>query len=533
MKNKTLVFSVTLFLAILGIGSCTIHYFRSNYKDANTLLHETQNGPTKLYLKAHLKNGQVCILKDSWNVDTVSNNVSGIGTKYDFNRNVLIQGNLIIPIDSIAIFETNKKIHKDESGRLKALGILAAINATVTGFCLSMPKACFGSCPTFYIDENDNFHYADAEGFSNAISPSMEYFDLDALHNTEIKDGTFSILMKNEALETHCVNDVKLYACPRKTGERIFQSASNKFYLCKNNYTLSKAISNEGDITKLIQSQDRIERFSLGDESNLSSKEEIYLNFEHVNINKNLGLILDFRQSLMTTYFIYSAMGYMGNEISDIFAKIETNKEVNDKLKSGIKKELGNIDIYLWDEHKNLWTLQSGLYETGPIAINRQIVPLENLTSNTNVKVKLVLNKGLWRMDYVRLTNIVELVKPIEIPVTSILNKGNLDSTALYHIHDPKKYLISMPGNEYKFNFVLPEQNTDYELFLYTKGYYLEWMREHWIKDKDLIKLNQMVNNPKKYLKEEAANYKKYETSMEQEFWNSKINTKTFSHYEE
>ena len=57
-------------------------------------------------------------------------------------------------------------------------------------------------------------------------------------------------------------------------------------------------------------------------------------------------------------------------------------------------------------------------------------------------------------------------------------------------------------------------------------------MREHWIKDKDLLKLKQMVDYPKKYLKEEAKNYKRYEKIMEQEFWNSKVDTKTFSYYE-
>jgi hypothetical protein len=146
--------------------------------------------------------------------------------------------------------------------------------------------------------------------------------------------------------------------------------------------------------------------------------------------------------------------------------------------------------------------------------------------------LKIILNKGLWRIDYVALTNIKEKVKPIEISPNSILNKKKIDNFALSAINNPDKYLISMPGSEYKFNFILPNTNTDYELFLYSKGYYLEWMREHWIKDKDLLKLNQMVNNPKKYLQEEAKNYKRYETTMEQEFWNSKIDTKTFSYYE-
>ncbi|MEI6750579.1 MAG: hypothetical protein WCM93_15590, partial [Bacteroidota bacterium] len=138
----------------------------------------------------------------------------------------------------------------------------------------------------------------------------------------------------------------------------------------------------------------------------------------------------------------------------------------------------------------------------------------------------------LWRIDYLALTNIKEKIEPFEISPCSILNKGKVDNTALTAINNPDKYLISMPGSEYKFNFVLPDKNCDYELFLYSKGYYLEWMRKHWIKDQDLMKLKQMVYNPRGYLKEEAKDYKRYESTMEQDFWNSKIDTKTFSYYE-
>ncbi len=185
-----------------------------------------------------------------------------------------------------------------------------------------------------------------------------------------------------------------------------------------------------------------------------------------------------------------------------------------------------------WNEQTNSWQLQTKIIETGPIAINKQFIPLQILNDNAKVKIKLVLNKGLWRIDYASLTNIKKQVEPSRISPTSVLNKGELDNVALHQINSPNKYLLSMPGSEYKFNFTLPKANADYELFVYAKGYYLEWMREHWIKDKDLLKLKQMVYNPKKYLREEAKNYKKYEAEMEQAFWNSKIDTKTFSYYE-
>lgn len=530
--KKLTIYLVALVIIVLAIQACKKYNFRANYQDTNTLLHKTQNIQTKPYLKAHLKNGDIYILRDTWQVDTIQNLVSGYGSLYDFNRTKVFEGRVSVPIDSVAIFETNTKIQNPEEGRITALSILTALDLVVGIVCVTNPKACFGSCPTFYINEKDDFHYADAEGFSNAISPSLEYFDIDALNNQTISGNLFSITMKNEALETHCVNDVKLLAYPLKKGERVYQSPSNDFYLCENNYVLKQAIGNDGDITALLKDEDRQERFSLSDENNLSSKEEIVLTFDDVKEVDGLGLILNFRQTLMTTYFIYSAMGYMGDEVGDIFAQLETNKKNKEKLKGGIKKELGNIDIYAWNEKKQEWEYQNGFYETGPIAINRQIIPLQNMYSNSNVKLKIVLNKGLWRIDYFALTNIQKEIDPLKIPASTILNKGRIDNVALGKINNPDQHLISMPGSEYKFNFILQDEHVDYELFLYSKGYYLEWMRENWIKNKDLLKLHKMVNNPKKYLREEASFYKEYETTMEQEFWNSKIDTKLFSYYE-
>jgi len=524
--------NILLFLSLfILISACATYSFRNTYKSANQLLHENYTPNSKIFLKAHLKNGDVCILNDQWLIDTLSNRVIGNGTRYDFNRNSIHQGNIAINIDSVAIFETNKKLENTESARIAALTILTSMDAVIGVMCLTNPKACFGSCPTFYINENDNFHYADAEGFSNAISPSLEYADIDALPKTYTKKKEFSITMKNEALETHCINDVKLLAYPCSENQRVYQTRKNDFYLCENNYELYQSFTGNSDNTLLLQKEDRKELFSKADEHNLSSKEEIFLEFNNIKDQNDLGLILNFRQSLMTTYLIYSAIGYMGDEVSDIFAGIEKNKDAKEKLDGGLKKELGDIDIYQWNATSKKWELISGFYETGPIAINRQIIPLNNF-NNKNVKLKIVLNKGLWRVDYVALTNIIKKITPVEISPNSILNKGVLDQVALGNLNSDKNRLISMPGSEYKFNFELPNDNTNYDLFLYTKGYYLEWMRDHWIKDKDLLKLYQMINIPKKYLKDEAKNYKKYETNMEQEFWNSKIDTKTFSFYE-
>jgi hypothetical protein len=409
---------------------------------------------------------------------------------------------------------------------------LAGVDVILGVICITNPKACFGSCPTFYLNENTNIRYADAEGFSDAISPSLENFDIDAINNKYLADSTFSITMKNEALETHCVNDIKLLTYPLLPNERVYQTRSNDFCLCENKYELTKATAEEGDITSLVKNDDRQERFSLSDEKNLSCKEEIFLNFENLENTADLGLIINFRQTLLTTYLMYSAYGYSGDEIGDVFARIEHGTSTGIKFGANLYKELGNIDVYSWNEKANTWDFQGGWYETGPIAINRQLLPLKNSPASKSVKIKLVLNKGMWRLDYFALTNLKEKVTPSEISPCQITTVGKNDPLALAEIKDPTKYLISMPGSIYTIKFSIPQPGKDYELFLYTKGYYLEWMRSHWLKDKNLPALRQMFANPKKYLRKEASSYKKYEAQMEQEFWSSKISFQNMSTYE-
>jgi hypothetical protein len=530
-NKKHYTYIIILAMIIIASQACATYYFRQNYQNTNALLHDVGHLKDKPFLKAHLKNGDVCILRDRWTINTQDSLILGDGSIYDFNRELKYSGKVSFSFDSIAILETNTKITNPEQGRITALTILTGVDVLVGLFCLTNPKACFGSCPTFYLNELDDFHHADAEGFSNAILPSMEYADIDALNNGKIADKNFTLTMKNEALETHCVNEVKLLAVPRNPGERIFQSPDNAFYICNKNYPMNSALASEGDIKKLIKNQDRTERFSLADKDNLSSKEEIILTFNHVDIGTNIGLVTNFRQTLLTTYLFYSAMGYMGKYVSDIFALLETDDKMKSKF-DATTKELGGIEVFVLNNKTQKWELQGTMNETGPIAINKQLIPFKASNKHPNVKVKLVLNKGLWRIDYVALTRIVDKVQPIEINPVKVLNKGNIDTLALNNLLNPSAYLISMPGSAYKLSYTLPNSNTDYELFLKSKGYYLEWMRSHWIKDENITKLKQMVNNPKRFLKEEAKNFKKYETSMEDAFWNSKIDTKNFSYYE-
>lgn len=529
-KNNLSIYFIGFIAVVFIVVACTKRNYRNHYKDINSLIHKTENLETKPFLKAHMLNGDVVLFQQEWIIDTIKNNVKGTAMKYDYTRELVKNGMLSIPIDSVGLFETNIDLRKIETWRYSVVSSLAILNIGGFALCQVMPKSCYGSCPTFYTKYEEGLRYSDAEGFSNAILPSMEYGDIDAL--PEIKsDGPIEIVLKNEALETHNIKDIHLYAVAHEPGQNVYHGLNDHFYKSKNEFKPTSVNCGNNDLSNLLEESDFNEYYSLADEENLSSKESIIIDFNNLPKNQKFGLVTNFRQSLMTTYLIYSALGYMGDEFSDFLAQMERKGNTYEEMNL-LYKELGNIDVYLWDDFKMDWTYIDGYYETGPIAMNEQLMPLNNVSSES-LRIKLELNKGYWRMDQVKLVAIENEAKAMKLSPTQISSDNTQNNRALIALNDPNSYLTTFPGEEYILEFQNPSiDGKSYRYFLYSKGYYLEWMREDWLKEKDLFKLRQMIKNPKAYLRNEAKEYKKYEHLMEESFWNSKISTLNATQHE-
>lgn len=523
MKTRINLKRVLRLSGILIITACSTLYFRSSYSNANHLLYDYEGKIHQDFLKTHLKDGSVCVLHTQWEIDSSQQIIKGYGERYDANRRLVYTGELQVPIDSLALAEVNRPLSEQEEAQIGGLAILTGVNFAMGVLCAFSPKSCFGSCPTFYLNEDDNVHYADAEGFSNAILPSLAYGDVDAIGSQEVIGDSIEIILKNEALETHCLKSAELWAFPTNKGERVLQTRDHQFYRTGQSFLLQEALHKGQRIDHLLQLDDRVEWFSLADSDHLRSKEEIILSFNELPVNQRLGVSVHFRQTLMTTYFIYSALGYMGDEASDFLADREIKGDLKKRTEAGIFNELGELEFYYRKNDQDEWIPLGNLYETGPIAINRQFIPLPEACEGTDLQLKIVGNKGLWRIDQVRLDAIIEEVEPLKLSPTALVKGGQAAPQGLERLLDDSLHLISMPGDRYQLKYVLPQADQRYELFIFSEGYYLEWMRDSWRKEKNMAKLYMMFHHPKTYLKGETAAYKAYETNMEMCFWNSRI----------
>ena len=87
---------------------------------------------------------------------------------------------------------------------------------------------------------------------------------------------------------------------------------------------------------------------------------------------------------------------------------------------------------------------------------------------------------------------------------------------------DPARALVTGPGDEYRLVYELPDDGADHELFLESRGYYLEWIRDDWVRQADRAHATSMLRNPRKALRQLAPEFKHQEASLEREFWNSR-----------
>lgn len=468
------------------------------------------------YLKAHLKNGDAVVL-ERWAVDDTARVVTGRGRRLDWNRQVRDTGDFRISLDSVALFETNVL---QRSGGVAAMTVLTGISLGVTVFCLTNTKACFGSCPTFYASDGDH-DLLQAEGFSASVAPSLEATDVDALFRARVNGRDLTLRMKNEALETHVVKYVRLLVAERPAGGRVFATPAGEFRGATALTRPTACRGPDGDCLSAVEAFDGLQRISRTDSTDLAARETIDLIFETPPAG-DLGLVLAARQSLVSTYVFYQELAYLGRRAGDWLAMLERAGRPAREGASGPGRLLGKIEV-LVASGPDEWTAVGETGETGPLATDVKIVPLPRPASaGAPLRIRLRMAQGAWRIDWAALARLGSRVEPRRLAPTKVRASGRTRPELAAWLADSTRPLVTAPGDEVRFAFRLPGSPHGDELFLETRGYYLEWMRHEWLGEENAVLAAELFLDPAAGLQRLAPEYKRHEAGLEQAFWNSR-----------
>jgi hypothetical protein len=136
--------------------------------------------------------------------------------------------------------------------------------------------------------------------------------------------------------------------------------------------------------------------------------------------------------------------------------------------------------------------------------------------------VKLRMTRGYWRVDYLALATIGNKVEPAVLRATDVFCVKSEYRQAGTRTSMASAPLVQYPGDESVLTFLLPVDYADKELFIVSRGYYLEWIRSEWILEESPEKTMEFLTDPTGYLISLAPLYKKAEPSMEEQFWRSR-----------
>ncbi|MGD0341524.1 MAG: hypothetical protein ABSA76_07445 [Bacteroidales bacterium] len=501
--------------------SCSIHIIRQLINPSQLKSISTAGK----VVKVHMKDGSLFVL-DSLITKESSDTINGFGFYYDKYRNMigfnvtrkgLVNGlPFHIGLSDVALIELNEV--EGVKGKALSLALVGVPTLIITSYCLINPKACFGSCPTFYSYDGTDTSLM-AEGFSSSILRAFEKEDIDMLYLAKTTGNNFHLRMKNEALETQVIRYADLLVLPRSGNERVFSTSEGEFFKSSCIKSPETCQAPEGSCLDAVLQMDNKERFSSADPKNLAKKETIEMTFENVHGSAN-GLIIGCRQTLMTTWLFYQSLSYLGNSAGYFAAKVESGDKFLQRKVDRVWDLLGDIEIFMKD-HKGKWQKISQVGEMGPIASDVHLIKLP-YSDDKNIRIKLQMTKGLWRINYLALAGLEEKVEPITVKPSTVIAVKGANSHEADLLKNPDNPLITLPGDEYDIYYNLPESAENYEIFIKTRGYYIEWMRDTWIAEENLKQAAIFFGFPRLFMKKAAGDFKKIEPSMEESFWNSK-----------
>jgi hypothetical protein len=468
------------------------------------------------FLKSHMRDGSLYVLS-RWHVGAIDSLVTGEGVHYGATREVISRGAFSVPLDSVVLLETN--VVKSSSANA-AFAALLIVTTAVAIVCISNPKSCFGSCPTFYAEDDPTV--VQAESFSASVAPSLEETDVDALYRVRPGVDSLTLRLTNEANETHVVRRADLLAVPCPPHARAGRVSDGTFRLFRDPRPAVRADGEEGDLAPLLAAFDRAERFSPADSADLAARETVDLVF--APREGPTALVLAARQTLLTTYLYYQTLAYLGSGAGTWIAMLERSEGAGRPLAEGIGTVLGGIEI-LAPSKDGGWRRVDEVGETGPIATDVYLVPLPD-AGGDSVRVRLRLVRGMWRLDYAALASLGAEVAPLRLAPIRVTREGRDDPAALRALTTHDHPLVTVRGDAYRITYALPPDPKRHEYFLEARGYYLEWMRREWLREEDAGRAGQAFLDPRGALRRMAPEFKRTEPEMESLFWSSRYATR-------
>lgn len=474
----------------------------------------SEDGASRL----HLRDGDV-IVAERWTSDGAV--LTGEGRRFDPERRQTAAGAFTVRRDEIVLIERSVNTGDPTSrAALGAMTFATVASAAGSAACALSPKTCFGSCPTFYVN-SDGREALQAEGYSTAIARAFEGGDLDDLPLARAADGAVTLVMRNEALETHVTRRVSLLVADAPAGSHAYREFDRDAVLAAGAERSAEAVDVHG-VAASLAARDGDEWNPGSDGVDLAARTAVVLRFPPLHAREG-ALVLSARNSLMSTYAFYQAIALLGRGYGEALARAERGDPSLGASMAGFARALGGLDVSV-RRADGSWALVGTLPYVGPNATATRAVAFAPPSPDAPFEVRLDFARAHWRLDALRAAPLTLRDLPLTEVAAEVAATNRDDPSAdARSLRGEGDRLVTLPGDELTLRFVVPRTRGEAAYFLRTRGYYYEWLRAEWLPEEDRARAQRLLADPPAALRELAAPYHEQEAGMDALFQSSRF----------
>ena len=434
-------------------------------------------------VKAHLVDGSTVLFRDGVVVSTTSVTARGKpGDRFDvrLNRTAVVH---IVPLDSIVGMENF--ISRTNAGTSTVLTLLASAGVVIGTVAAAV--AIFGSCPTIYADSAGT-PVLQAEVFANRISPLFEARDIDLLSTHADSAGIVRLEVRNEALETHYINQFELIEVRHGRNERIVPDEHGR-PLALDAFVAAASVHDRAgnDLRSTLASADGVvfstARSTMAAVTESDARDYIDFTVKTPRDAENVAVVMHLRNSLLNTVLLYDFMlGAPGARSLDWLA--------HDMYRIGPVLQLGrwyrnNFGIRVLVKRGDKYEEVERHPTYGPVAW-RDVATLVPVRGQEELQIRLTFLADEWRIDKLAVATRARRAESRVVGLARVdAGDDTTSSAALRSLREPdERYLQTSPGQNFSIAFDVgrtsPGESRTF--LLASHGYYTEWLRGSWIK---------------------------------------------------
>jgi hypothetical protein len=434
-------------------------------------------------VKAHLVDGSTVLFREGVTVSRTTVASRGKpGARFDVRLNPSGQVQTVA-LDSVVGMENF--ISRTNAGTSTILTVLAT-TGVVLGSALAA-VAIFGSCPTIYADSAGT-PVLQAEVFANRISPLFEARDIDLLSAHADSTGIVRLEVRNEALETHYINQFELLEVRHARNETIVPDEHGRA-LALDGFVAPVAVHDRAgnDLRAVLAATDgnlfSTAKSTMSAVTESDARDYIDFTVKTPRDAENVAVVMHLRNSLLNTVLLYDFMlGAPGARSLDWLA--------HDMYRIGPVLQLGrwyrnNFGLRVLVKRGDKYEEVERHPTYGPVAW-RDVATMVPVRGQDELQIRLTFVADEWRIDKLAVATNARRAESRVVGLGSVdAGEAATSTSALRSLREPdERYLQTSPGQKFTIAFDVG-RNPDLQtrtFLLASQGYYTEWLRGSWIK---------------------------------------------------